>query len=241
MSIIPKEEDQRFQYIRESVLNSLGFPVVNVELTSQQLELQIDKQRFIYSKENPFLGMCIQESLAPVMDVYSVKVLDPFGRNITGIKEAFREDDNFKLFNSLFQSQFMSGNIQGIIETFTYYDIAKKTLRIDPEWTWDERTYTVRFIRAFQTKIKTLIFYFYFPLLKDIPETDLLWIINYQLQEQKEILGRIRSKISSLQTSVGQFALDGGVLLSEQFTEKLKLEEEMKLRHSHYIEPITIF
>lgn len=241
MSIIPHEEVQRFQYIKDNLLNSLGFPVINVELTSEQIDMQINKQRLFYSKENPYMGVYISESFDPLLDVYSIRVQDSLGRNITGVKEVYREDDNFHLFNSMYKPYFLIGNIQSMVETFSYYDMVKKVLRIDPEWTWDERTYTLKFYKKFDNKSKVLVFYFYFPLLIDIAESDIMWILNYSIQEAKEVLGRIRSKISSLQTTVGQIQLDGSTLLQEQQTQKKELEDEMKNRHSHFIEPISIF
>ncbi len=240
--LIPREEEQRTLYIKNNILNKLGFPTINVELTNEQLDVQITKQRLTYSKENPYMSQVVVDTLVdPHVDEYCVKVEDPLNRNITGIKEIYREDDNFHLFNSMYKPYFLIGNLQSMVETFSYYDLVKKVLRVDPEWTWDERTYTVRFYRKFKRTHKVLVFYFYFPLLEDIQESDIVWLIDYSTAESKEILGRIRSKISSIQTSIGNIQLDGSTLLSESQTEKQRLEEEMRNRHSHFIEPITIF
>jgi len=134
-----------------------------------------------YAKENPYMGVYISESFDPLLDVYSVRVQDSLGRNITGVKEVYREDDNFHLFNSMYKPYFLIGNIQSMVETFSYYDMVKKVLRIDPEWTWDERTYTLKFYKKFDNKSKVLVFYFYFPLLIDIAESDIMWILNYSI------------------------------------------------------------
>ncbi len=242
MSLIPRSEEDRLLYIKRNILNKLGYPVVNVELTDEQIDMQINKSRYTYSRENPYMQQDVLDTLTdPTVDEYSLKLKDPLDRNITGIKEVYREDDNFHLFNSMYKPYFLIGNIQSMVETFSYYDIVKKVLRIDPEWTWDERTYTIRFYRKFDRKHKVLVFYFYFPLLEDIQESDLVWIIDYATAETKEILGRVRSKIQSINSSIGNIQLDGPTLLSEAQTEKQKLEEEMRNRHSHFIEPISLW
>lgn len=243
MSLIPNTETERFQYIRNMILNGFGYPVVNVEMTEDQLNLQITKQIQMYSRENPYMQNTITEQLQGdnVWDQYTIRVKDQFGRNITGIKEIYREDDNFNLFNQMYKPYFLIGNIQSMLETFTYYDMVRKVLRVDPEWTWDERTNNIRFYRKFETITKILIFYFYYPNIVDISEPDIIWIIEYQCQEQKEILGRIRGKVQSITTTVGTLQLDGSTLLQEQISQKKDLLEEMKNRHCHFIEPITIF
>lgn len=241
MYIIPRLEHERVEYIKKGILNRLGFPTINIELTVDQLETQIILQRTLYQRENPYMSVCIEDFIPGQENKYEVHIQDILNRNITGIKEIYRQDDNFHLFNSMYKPYFLIGNIQSMVETFSYYDIVKKVLRIDPEWTWDERNYTIRFYREFSVPSKILIFYFYFPLLEDISEADLMWILNYSVQEQKEILGRIRSKISSIQSTIGNIQLDGQALLSESQSEKTNLMEEMKSRHSHFIEPISIF
>ena len=241
LNAFPESETDRISYIKQQILYNLGHPVVNIEITEEQLLFQIINTLNQYTQENPFMGYTIERTNKE-FDEYSLYLhKEDMKREITQIKEIYRQDDNFQKWNMVYKQFFLSGNLTKLVQTMSYQDIQKKVLKTDPEFTYDERDNKIQFYRPFEKDMYCLVFFFFSPELVDIPKSDFTWVTKYQTQEVKEILGRVRSKQSSIQSSIGNIQLDGQSLLSEQQSEKSSLLEEMKNRNSHFIDPITIW
>lgn len=244
IDIIPEEGETRIQFIRDQILQKLGYPSINVELTPQQLTFQITKQLMEYSKEILYLDWTIAtiDPDNPIGDGYSAQLYDQKNRRITQLKEVVVADDEFINFANIYKQYLLQRTgIEEIIKVMSYYDVQRKILRPEIEWTFQQRDSKVVVYRRFESQTRLLIFYFVIPLIEDIYQNDINWIINFATQECKEILGRVRSKIQSINTTVGQIQLDGQQLLSEQQQEKQQLLEEIKQTDSWFIEPITVF
>lgn len=244
IDIIPEEGETRIQFIRDQILQKLGYPSINVELTPQQLTFQITKQLMEYSKEILYLDWTVVtiDPNNPTGDGYSAQLYDQKNRRITQLKEVVVADDEFINFANIYKQYLLQRTgIEEIIKVMSYYDVQRKILRPEVEWTFQQRDSKVVVYRRFESQTRLLIFYFVIPLIEDIYQNDINWIINFATQECKEILGRVRSKIQSINTTVGQIQLDGQQLLSEQQQEKQQLLEEIKQTDSWFIEPITVF
>lgn len=244
IDIIPEEGETRIQFIRDQILQKLGYPSINVELTPQQLTFQITKQLMEYSKEILYLDWTVVtiDPNNPTGDGYSAQLYDQKNRRITQLKEVVVADDEFINFANIYKQYLLQRTgIEEIIKVMSYYDVQRKILRPEVEWTFQQRDSKVVVYRRFESQTRLLIFYFVIPLIEDIYQNDINWIINFSTQECKEILGRVRSKIQSINTTVGQIQLDGQQLLSEQQQEKQQLLEEIKQTDSWFIEPITVF
>lgn len=237
---IPTTQAERLDYICDMILYRLGYPTVNIELNTNQLDVQIREQINIYQQYVPFVNQKIID-LKNNPDDYRIQVTDENNRPIKGIHSVFFSNDQFQSFSKVFRNFFITGKLVDMVEIMSFYDMQKKLLTIIRDWRWDERTSSIVFSSKIDRDQKQLIFYFYVPDLIDIPEYDFTWIINYSVQQQKEMLGRIRSKISSIDTSIGKINLDGDTLLSESKSEKDELINELKQRRSHYIIPIDIW
>ncbi len=244
IDIIPEEGETRIQFIKDQILQKLGYPSINVELTPQQLTFQITKQLMEYSKEILYLDWTVVtiDPNNPTGDGYSAQLYDQKNRRITQLKEVVVADDEFINFANIYKQYLLQRTgIEEIIKVMSYYDVQRKILRPEVEWTFQQRDSKVVVYRRFESQTRLLIFYFVIPLIEDIYQNDINWIINFSTQECKEILGRVRSKIQSINTTVGQIQLDGQQLLSEQQQEKQQLLEEIKQTDSWFIEPITVF
>lgn len=244
IDLIPEDNETRIRFIRDQILQKLGYPSINVELTPQQITFQITKQLMEYAKEILFMEWTVVtiDPDDPLGDTYSAQLYDHKNRRITQLKEVVVADDEFINFANIYKQYLLQRTgIEEIIKVMSYYDIQRKILRPEVEWSFQQRDSKVVVYRRFESQTRLLIFYFVMPLIEDINQKDINWIINFQTQECKEILGRIRSKISSINTTVGQIQLDGQQLLSEQFQEKQQLLDLIRQTDSWYIEPITVF
>lgn len=244
IDLIPEDNETRIKFIRDQILQKLGYPSINIELTPQQITFQITKQLMEYAKEILFMEWTVVtiDPDNPTGDAYSAQLYDHKDRRITQLKEVVIADDEFINFANIYKQYLLQRTgIEEIIKVMSYYDIQRKILRPELEWSFQQRDSKVVVYRRFESQTRLLIFYFVMPLIEDINQKDINWIINFQTQECKEILGRIRSKISSINTTVGQIQLDGQQLLSEQFQEKQQLLDLIRQTDSWYIEPITVF
>lgn len=237
---IPQTENERLDYIRDMITYKLGYPVVNIELNTIQLDMQITEQINEYQKYVSFIDRQIID-LQENSDDYKIYIRDEKNRQIKGILDVFFSNDQFQQFSKIFKNFFITGRLIDMVEIMSYYDMQKKLLKVVHEWRWDERESQIVFSSKLDKTQDQLVFYFYVPEIVDIPEHDFPWVINYQTQCQKEMLGRIRSKISSIKTSIGDIQLDGDTLLNEQKTEKTELINEIRERRSPYILPIQMW
>ena len=240
MITLPTTEEGRYKVIKEYILAKLGYPAVNVELSSIQLEMAIDRAVMLYGKNIPYFSYTVTK---PIVGAYSVKIEDPEGRHILGLKNVIRRSWNMFLFDSIYgQIIAYSIDVHKLLEVLTYYDIIKKFALVQHEWHWDEGTQSIRFrTKIFQEDDKVLALYYAVPKLTDINISDTDWIINYATAEAKEMLGRIRKKINSVNTTIGTIQLDGDQLLSEAKEEKAKLLEEIQKRIPPDFNPISIW
>lgn len=244
IDLIPEENETRIRFIRDQILQKLGYPSINVELTPQQITFQITKQLMEYAKEILFMDWTVItiDPEDPLRDGYSAQLYDAKDRRITQLKEVVVADDEFINFANIYKQYLLQRTgIEEIIKVMSYYDAQRKILRPEIEWTFQQRDSKIVVYKRFESQTRLLIFYFVMPLIEDIHQEDINWIINFQTQECKEILGRIRSKIQSINTSVGQIQLDGQQLLSEAQQEKQQLLELLRQTDSWFIEPITVF
>ncbi len=227
-----KEED-----IIKMVRMTLGEPVVNVELTDQQIYLQLQEQLLILSKKQFFVDY---------YRVYvhkgdtTIKVIDRYDRRISGIHQVIVQDERLSIYNMQQFQQLIAGSMQTILEQLTYIDSFKQILLTPKEWKWNETTNEIRFQSPLYHDQWAIITYFYIPNLQDIPENRLMWVYRYTLQKSKEILGRIRAKLEGVQTQVGVIQLQGSELVNEQNTEIQNLLDELDATKSKYISPFYL-
>lgn len=107
----------------------------------------------------------------------------------------------------------------------------RKFLNTDPNFDYDPNLQIIYFYPQI-TNLESyqVIDYQVMPNIQELTQYNYRWLVEYSLQISKEILGRIRSKYTGVNTPLGNIQLDGQSLLSEQQTEKDKLLEELKIR-----------
>lgn len=107
----------------------------------------------------------------------------------------------------------------------------RKFLNTDPNFDFDPNLQILYFYpQITQNESYQIIDYQVAPYINELTQYNYRWLVEYALQISKEILGRIRSKYTGVNTPLGNIQLDGQQLLQEQQTEKDKLLEELKQR-----------
>jgi len=234
-------QDQTYPKTRDFILGALGYPVIKVELTDEQIELCIDKaiakfmqyrtpeptQRYIAlgaGSSGYFLPLDIPKE--DIIEVTYSPNADIFAQ-LSGSGESFLMTYYMQGSSSTFLSDFYVA--------MAYKETMETTLGIGPAYellsAQDENGDWRDMIRLSprpdgNVSLGLLVSR---PLLEEeIDSTE--WIHKYALAWAKEFLGRVRSKFGSVPGPTGEMSLDGPTLLSEAQQEKEKLEESVMLR-----------
>ena len=226
-----------FENMRMSILESLGYPLVKVELTETQLNRSIIEAAQEFSR---YYGFDYKYELAIPYD--RNKVTLPDGVDPEHIFDVIFENDSIGQGvggGNIFQSLKVGGEILAIpFQTRAFDDLnlssyimwlqnledIKKVFGISRHW--EILNGIIHIYPSSEVYSRVAI------MCADIPPLERLdqepWIRQYALAKAKTILGMIRRKFSSLQMPGGGLALDGNELIAEGKEEMAKLMEEIQ-------------
>jgi len=230
--------DLSYPKTRQFILNALGYPIVKVELTDEQILECIDKAIFKFmqyrtpEREQRYVevrggGNMVKLPLdlpkEEIIEVTYSPNADIFAQ-LSGSGESFYLTYYMQNTGGTFLSDFYVA--------MAYKETMEQTLGIWPSYELlsgkDVDGSNCDYIRLSPrptTGLKLGIL-FSRPMAEDEADQQ-EWIHKYSLAWAKEILGRVRSKYGSVPGPSGEMSLDGATLLSEAQQEKEKLEAEI--------------
>ena len=215
--------------VKNYIKSYLGSETINVELNDTQLTFQISEQQQTISRYIPTIRRVTIE-LVPGMRSYNLRDVD--NREIISVFQVVRLNENNVFYNQLKLDPLLHPyNVDDFISIMQLINMRRKFLNTDPNFDYDPNLQILYFYPPITNMEKyQIIDYQVTPEIHELTEYNYRWLKRYQLQISKEILGRIRSKYTGVNTPLGNIQLDGNTLLNEQQQEKDKLLEELKQR-----------
>lgn len=233
--------DLNYPKTREFVLGALGYPVVKVELTDEQIEQCIEKAIFKFMQYRtpepmyryinvgagqPLVELPLDLPKEEVIEVIYSPNADIFAQ-LSGAGESFYLTYYLQNTGGTFLSDFYVA--------MAYKETMETTLGIRPTYEFvsgqkPDGSYAdfIRLAPRPDGNISLGILYSRPMTEEEIDNKD--WIHKYTLAWAKEYLGRIRSKFGSVPGPTGEMQLDGQTLLAEAQQERQSLEESVMLR-----------
>lgn len=230
------------EQIADYVLLSLGAPRLKVELDKQQLSLCVDEalRRFEeYAPSSAFEYYYFQTT--PGVSRYEMPCDVGLVRGVYwNTNEACNRAD---AMGGAFPIRFgdgMGADTYGFFSGFTpqapvwgrmgewtvmksYQEMYSRMTSSEGSWTWGPENVIILFPNP---AISSWVIVHYLQRMREWDEV-FSWMQDYALAHAKEILGRVRSKFSTLPGPGGGASLDGQQLLSEAKDEKEKLREDL--------------
>lgn len=232
--------DLSYPKTREFILGALGYPIVKVELTDEQIEQCIDKavQRYmLYRTPEPvqrYIPLSAgNDSYILPYDIPKEDIIEvTYSPNADIFAQLSGSGESFMM------TYYMNGTGSTFLSDFyiamAYKETMEKTLGIGPAYELLSVQHEGEWRDAIRLSPRpdgniSLGLLVSRPLTEEeIDSTE--WIHKYALAWAKEFLGRIRSKFGSVPGPTGEMQLDGATLLSEAQQEKQTLEESVMLR-----------
>lgn len=235
---------------RAWVWSMLGYPIVRVELSEEMvtncINMAIDRFMYYQTPEPDWAyGTLGTNTYEILLDDLKLPNGTPISINKHQVIEVAYQPYN-DLFAQLtgsgmdfFLTYYMQGSGGSFLSDFYmalgYKDDMERTLGINPSYELVSHLQpngsvkdAIRLYPRPQNAVKVGV-KFNRMLTQDEVDAQ-MWIRKYALAWAKEMLGRIRSKYSSLPSPTGETTLDGSTLITEAQTEKDSLENELLLR-----------
>lgn len=219
------------QQWKEWIMMQLGAPVIKVELTESMVDSAIDSSIKIFSQWAPWENIGgfttvsgqseydLAEMFPGFIEIRDV-IYSP--SQAEAILQGFFSDFNFD--NRHF---FWYHSTYATMADYTilnmYNEMYLRTIGNEGQWT----TYGNKLVVSPtpDKNIKVAVRYTAFPEDNDVRRDE--WIRHYALAECKIMLGRIRSKYSSLPGPRGDLSMDGDSLVSEGREDQQQLRERL--------------
>jgi len=230
--------DLSYPKTRQFILSALGYPIVKVELTDQQIQECIDKAIFKFmqyrtpEREQRYITTHSGSGMVKLpLDLPKEEIIEvTYSPNADIFAQLSGSGESFYL---TFYMQNTGGTfLSDFYVAMAYKETMEQTLGIWPSYELlsgkDVDGSNCDYIRLSpkpSTSLKLGIL-FSRPMTEDEADQQ-EWIHKYSLAWAKEILGRVRSKYGSVPGPSGEMQLDGATLLSEAQQEKEKLETEI--------------
>lgn len=230
----PRTGILNFDDIKGYVREFLGFPVVNVEITDQQLNRVVERALEKYNQHMAELrrGVVI---LVPGQNKYPLP--DVPDRGISRV-EFLRKEGTPLISDPLFGREYPRGQQLDFDQFALGQSFFKTLLRItsqEPEWRWEVSDKTL-YIDIGGTDVSgdsgsffVTFEFFQERRLETLPNNHFRWFRAYSLALAKEMVGRVRMKFSgAINAPGGQLTLDGQILLEESKAEQERLGDEIR-------------
>lgn len=235
------DQNYTLQEMENNILNYLGGPTLQVELTPSQIQFAISESARTLSRYIPTIRR-VTVPVVPGMAEYNLVDVD--NRQIQTVIQTVRVNQNTIFYNIIKLDPLLHPyNVDDFIEIIQLVQMREKFMNMDPNFSFDPTLQILHFYPPISIgELYTVITYSVTPNLEELTQYNYRWVERYATAIQKEILGRVRSKYSGVNTPLGQLQMDGPTLLSEQSTEKQALLQEVMaritadvLRYQHFV------
>ena len=233
--------DYTLQEMENNILNYLGGPTVQVELTSSQIQFAISESARTLSRYIPTIRR-VTLPVFPGMAEYNL--IDVDNRQIQTVFQTVRVNQNTIFYNIIKLDPLLHPyNVDDFIEIIQLIQMREKFMNMDPNFDFDPVLQILHFFPPISIgEIYAIVTYQVTPNLNELTQYNYRWVERYATAIQKELLGRVRSKYSGVNTPIGQVQMDGQTLLSEQSAEKTQLLQELMarvtadvLKYAHFV------
>lgn len=230
--------DLSYPKTRQFILSALGYPIVKVELTDEQIQECIDKAIFKFmqyrtpEREQRYLSVNSGSGMVKLpLDMPKEEIIEvTYSPNADIFAQLSGSGESFYL---TYYMQNSGGTfLSDFYVAMAYKETMEQTLGIWPSYELlsgkdvDGSNYDyIRLSPKPNLGLKLGILFSRPMTEEEADQQD--WIHKYSLAWAKEILGRVRSKYGSVPGPSGEMSLDGATLLSESQQEKEKLETEI--------------
>jgi hypothetical protein len=223
----------------EWVKQSLGYPIVDVELSDDQIKNALDDALAFYSKYKPYRATESFEA-APGITHHVWKT-----KGVRGVYDVQIKPAQEGLLAPNIESQMLSGafayyGVRAPMYDIRYYEylrqwakIASRELSSEPDYHVDDDRSGI-WIYAPGTDAKVMMTVTLDHLTpQTIPSWDQAWLRKYTLALAKKTLGLIRRKFAVILGANKDIALDGAAMVEDAKADIEKLEEELKSTLTH--------
>jgi len=224
--------ERYFKNIRDRILFKLGYPVIRVELVTEQLNtciLEAVKKYYEYAAlEYGFRVVPASNGFAEIPEDIHVKRIVDVIFEMDGDTFGFGAFGDMAQVGWAYQMPSLSDFIQDF-EISKYYlyvqqiEDMKKILSINRNWVIANGR--IELFPKGNTTANVGILYGDVPHLKEVENEE--WIQDYALAQAKQVLGEIREKLASSSGAGGNLALNGSQLKSEGKASEDQLRESL--------------
>lgn len=208
----------------------LGAPVVEVELTSEQISIIVDQALNIYGTYKPIekIGtisvLSGQQKYLLAANVYGRGVINVMCPDLMKQPISLEQFDIFRYY-----TQMPTMSPGDFYAERLYYKEVLRAAGSDFSWFTEDLNDGTGNLYISPTPDGTYssVAYIYVidPTLAEVPPADDDFMMDYVLAMCKQVLGNIRSKYSGIQASEGSIEMDGSTLRQEGAEERKTMEE----------------
>jgi hypothetical protein len=215
--------------IRNYVRLSLGHPVVDVELTDEQIDAMANQALGIYGTHKP-IEKFATTSVIPPGQKYSLDA-GSYGRGVieVWVPDLLRSPislDQFDVFK--YHTRLPNLDPGDYYAERVWWKEVRRSVGSDEDWIIEENHDGTAEIYISPIPSESYVLGFIFvsdPTFGEVPPTDDDWVFDYSLAMCMEVLGRIRSKFTALQGAETSLDMDGETLRSEGAEKRREMEE----------------
>lgn len=215
--------------IRDYVRLALGHPVIDVELVDEQIDAMSNQALGIYGTHKPIEKFATTNVIAGGQQ-YTLAA-GSYGR---GVIEVFTPDlmrspislDQFDVFK--YHTRLPNLDPGDYYAERVWWKEVQRSAGSDEDWFIQDNNDGTATIYVSPIPSESYVLGLIFvvdPSFSEVPPTDDDWVFDYALAMCKELLGRIRSKFTSIQGAESSLDMDGETLRSEGREERQTMEE----------------
>lgn len=212
--------------VRDFILSKLGFPVVDVELSNDQLATSIDQGLRLYNRWIPKFKFGSIQLIAGKTE-YDIP---EFGRGILDVQYVRKEGIPL-ISDPLFGREYPRGQQLDFDQYVLGTSFFKTLLTVtgqDLEWKWEESNPTKLYIQAQAQSYVIAYAYAVDKRIEEISPAHHELFLRISLMNAKGILGEVREKYGEVPAPAGKITLNGAQLKKEYADELKENTEDLR-------------
>lgn len=230
--------------VRKYALGQIGFPVTQVELSTQQESILLERVLDEYNKWLPVYKLDILTTVSSMINRYNLLELNkPFGRGLVDVQIVSKQQ-----FFAPIAGVFSLGVPMPISHmapdqydlSLRYIDTAKKVYSSSMEWEWSEPMLWLYAPTGFGGPFDACYMYLQdCSVCEDVAAEDWGWFKDYYLALVKIAVGESRAKFGGI-PGPAQQTLRGADLIRDGKEEKKELEKDIQSKSYARVPPLFL-
>jgi hypothetical protein len=233
-----------YQDVVTYALSSLGFPVVEVEAETQQLQAFVSRTLDEYNRWKPIHKTNVLTGVTSTINAYNLRDLNqPFGRGIIDVQIVSQQQ-----FFSPISGVFALGIPHPISHlspdqydlALHYIKAAREIYSSEPDWIWEEPVLWLYSPTGYGGPFQAAYIYAQDGAgFEDVPQEDHNWVKDYFMNLLKRAVGEARGKFAGIPGPSGQ-AIRGERMIQEASDELKRLVEDIRIRGAALAPPFGL-